>query len=203
MRSDGKPIEVRYSDPAAPPTSDAAPAMSSSTSVADPLLNRILFAALLRREVYDEAARDEKAMRIAVVVVCLTAMARPSAFTDVLGLWGLPVQAVFGVVLWILFAAVTYPLCRLLAPGPFTFRRLLRCLGFAEAPGVFLALIVFVPQYQDPVRLVVGIWLLAASIVAVRSATGMRIWIAAVVGAVNLLLYRLMGAVPDWLLGPG
>lgn len=177
--------------------------MPSSPATPDSLLNRILHAALLRPEVYDEAARDEKSWRAAAAVVCLAAMAGPTAFTEILGLWGLPVQAIFALVRWLLFALLAYPLCRLVAAGPLPYGRLLRCLGFAEAPAVFLAVILFFPQVQDLLRLGVGIWLLAASIVAVRSATGTGIWIAAAVGAANLLLYRLVGMLPAWILGPG
>jgi hypothetical protein len=73
---------------------------------------------------------------------------------------------------WIMWAGVTYLIGGRLLPEAGTHTdmgELLRVIGFSYAPNVF-AFFAFIPILGGLVRIVVAVWLLAATVVAVRQA---------------------------------
>ena len=73
---------------------------------------------------------------------------------------------------WVMWAAVTYVIGTRLLPEPQTrsdMGELLRVIGFSYAPNAF-AFFAFVPLLGWVVRFVVALWLLAATVIAVRQA---------------------------------
>ena len=169
-----------------------------------PLLPRLLNALFLRRSFYDAVAADRRATGPAGAVVCLAAVARESVALYQLSQasqgWGLILAliVVFAIVRWLLYAAVMYPIARALSRQPVEFKRLLRCLGFAETPAVLSLLGFLVDDSLFPyVQFGVGVWLLLATIVAVRSATGERTGRAILIGVLGFAAYLAIGLASD------
>jgi hypothetical protein len=67
---------------------------------------------------------------------------------------------------WPVWAGVTYIIGDKILGGTATWGELLRTLGFAQTPGI-LAVVPFVGVL---VRIVVGIWILVAGVIAIRQA---------------------------------
>ena len=132
------------------------------------VFDRMRGAASLDVATYEEVEHDEKATGQAAVVVIIVAIC--SAIGAV---WGggpsiivAPITAVIG---WLLWAAVTYVIGDKLLGGTATWGELLRTIGFAQSPGVFL-IFGIIPILGGLVRLVVAIWLLFAGVIAIRQA---------------------------------
>lgn len=160
-----------------------------------PFSHRIVAALFLRPDLYAYAATDPAALSQGIAVVCFTGMVQPSVLTRELGAWGMLISLVLGLMRWLLFvAAIAYPTARLLAPEPVVFRRLLSCLGFAEAPA-FLNALAFMTEEPLPAWLRAGIWLwlLAANVVAVRAAVGASLRRAAVIALISFGAYLGVG----------
>ena len=136
------------------------------------LQERMLRAAKLDPELYEEVEADPDTMGQAVTVVVLSALAAGVANFGEGGLVGVGLGIVAALVGWYVWALLTYLIGTRLLPEPQTradHGELLRTLGFASAPGV-LRVFGIVPGLQAPVILVTGIWMLVAGIVAVRQA---------------------------------
>ena len=160
-----------------------------------PVTHRIISALFLHRELYDWVANDPLAMSQAVLVVSLSGMMRPSLLTERFGAWGMLISMLFALIGWLFFAsAIVYPLARLITRAPIGYKRLLRCLGFAEAPGL---LYLFHYFSNDPLphwfRAGVWFWLLAASAVAIRAATGVTVLRATCIAVLSFILYLVVG----------
>jgi len=169
-----------------------------------PLLPRLLNAVLLRRSFYDAVAADTRATGPAGAVVCLAAIARESValyqLSEASQGWGLILAliVVFAILRWLLYASVMYPIARGLSSQPVEFKRLLRCLGFAETPAVISLVGFLVDDSLFPyVQFGVGVWLLLATIVAVRSATGERTRRAILIGVLGFAAYLAIGVASD------
>jgi hypothetical protein len=143
-----------------------------------PIVARIANALLLRRAFYDAIAADPRATGPAAGVVCLTALAREShglwSMSESHPVWGLAAVAVTiaALVGWLTYGALAYAVARLLAPARPEYRRVLRCLGFAETVTM-LRLVAFLvdPRLYLPLHLALLGWSFAAVLVAVRAAT--------------------------------
>lgn len=169
-----------------------------------PLLPRLGKALLLRRELYDAVAADPHATGPAGAIVCIAALARESIglyqLSQSFRAWGLVLLlvVVFAVLRWLLYTTVMYPVARAISSEPVSYKRLLRCLGFAETPAVLTLVGLMVPDQFFPwVQFGVGAWLLLATIVAVRSATGTTARRAAVIGVLGFVAYLGIGLVLD------
>lgn len=143
-----------------------------------PILARIGNAILLRRAFYDAIAADPRTTGPAAGVVCLTALARESSgiwsVSEAHPAWGLAAVAVTITALlgWLLYGLVAYGVARLLAPARPEYRRVLRCLGFAETVTILrLAAFLVDPSLYLPLHLALLGWSFAAVFVAMRAAT--------------------------------
>jgi hypothetical protein len=165
-----------------------------------PLLPRIANAILLRRAFYDAVAADRRAIGPAGAIVCLSAIMRESVGLYQLSqgsrAWGvlLALIVVFALVRWVIYASIAYPIARVLGGGTVEYARLLRCLGFAETPAM-LSVVGFVldEQFLPWIQFGVGAWLLAATIIAVRSATGVGAGRAIAIGTLAFAAYLALG----------
>ena len=165
-----------------------------------PLLPRLVNAILLRREFYEAVADDQRATGPAGAIVCIAAIARESvglyALSQDFQAWGviLLVIVLFAVLRWLLYATIMYPIARALSGKSLGYKRLLRCLGFAETPAVLtLAAFVVGDQFYAWVQFIVGAWLLLATIVAVRAATLVSTPRAVVIGVIGFAAYLGLG----------
>lgn len=165
-----------------------------------PLFRRILAAAFLQRAVYDEVADDRYATGQAAAVICLAAIAQRSVLisylTQAIGAWALLVAMIFGLLRWLIFTTVAYSIGRLVVGRECSYRRLLRCLGFAGAPGILNAL-AFLVGHDVLIRLLVALWLIAATVVGVRSALRIGLGRAIAVGSLAFLVDFLLHVLLD------
>jgi hypothetical protein len=133
---------------------------------------RLASAMLLRARVYREIAADRLATGQAGTVVCLAGLAEPLPMLDELGLWGWPFKLISAAVVWLCFGAVAHFLASI-GGHPSEYRRFLRGLGFAQAPGI---LSFAASAAQQPLgtllRYAIWSWLFAAACLAVHAATG-------------------------------
>jgi len=154
----------------------------------------MLGAATLNIDTFEEVEADETATMQAAAVVALVAVA--SGLGGALGgTTSVMVAVISQIVGWLIWAGVTYLIGAKIFGGTATWGELLRTLGCAQAPGLlyFLAIL---PILGGLVRLVVGLWMLVAGVIAVRQAldfsTGKAIltvvigWLAIVIPAVIL-----------------
>lgn len=136
--------------------------------------NRILLAAKLNPAVYEEVEADRTAMGQAMAVVVLASLAAGIGSMQQIGvgLGGLLMGTLTALLGWAAWAAIIYLVGTRLLPEPQTkadYGELLRTIGFASAPGLIRILGV-VPGLMGIVFLAAGIWMLVATVIAVRQA---------------------------------
>lgn len=132
------------------------------------IFDRMRGAATLDVPTYEEVEHDEKATGQAAVVVIIVAIcsAIGAVWRGGPSIIAAPIGAVLG---WLLWAAVTYVIGDKLLGGTATWGELLRTIGFAQAPGVFM-IFGIIPILGGLVRAVVAVWLLITGVVAIRQA---------------------------------
>ena len=168
-------------------------------SMTDGLVDRMVRAARLDEHVYEEVERDRSATVQAAVVVVATAIAAGiGALTG--GIGALFVGILAALVGWVGYAYIAYLIgTRLLAtPGTQAdWGELARPLGFANSPGVLLVLGV-IPVLGALVALLVGIWVLVTTVVAIRAAlditTGRAIAVAVLAWLAQVIIYAATAA---------
>jgi hypothetical protein len=167
---------------------------------------RLVGAALLRAEIYEEVEADPSAIRQAagVVAVACTAVAVATFVGGRLaGIAGsrlglqVAVAALVPLIAWLAGSALAYMVGASFLRGPETvtdYREVLRTTGFAFAPGVLRGL-----AWLPPVALGLGIdyaaslWVLCAGVVAVRQTLDFTTRAAiGTCGAAALLLWLLV-----------
>ena len=132
------------------------------------MIDRMKGAAKLDADSYEEVEADSGATGQAAGVVVLVAVAQGigAAGFGAVGLIGGAVAALLG---WLLWAGVTYLIGDKLLGGTATWGELLRTIGFAQTPGLFMIL-AFVPVIGVVVAVAVSIWVLIAGVIAIRQA---------------------------------
>ena len=158
------------------------------------LVARMMGAARLDIETYEEVEADTTATGQAAAVVAMVAVASGigAAGEGVGSILFAPLAAILG---WLIWAGVTYIIGDKILGGTATWGELLRTLGFAQSPGV-LYLLAVLPLVGFLVRLVLPFWMLAAGVIAIRQAldfgTGKAIltavlgWLAVIIPALIL-----------------
>jgi hypothetical protein len=165
----------------------------SSRSIVD----RMRGAAALDVATYEEVEADVNATGQAAIVVVLVAIASGigNYFHGGAGIISAIVAALLG---WASWASITYFLGTRFFGGTATWGELARTLGFAQSPGVLMVLGI-VPGLGWLIRLLVGIWMLVAGIIAIRQAldidTGKAVLVALAGWAVYLVLGILLSGI--------
>ena len=158
------------------------------------LIGRMIRAARLDPRLYAEVEADATTTGQAASIVLLAAFAGGINFPSApfLILFGGLLAALVG---WLLFAYVIYLIGAKLLPEPGTkadFGALLRAMGFANAPGV-VKLLGIVPELRVLVFFVAMVWVLVATVTAVRHALSYTSsWRAIGVCAIPLLASQLL-----------
>ena len=135
-------------------------------------ISRMIRAAKLDVQLYEEVEADRTAMGQAIGVVVLSSVAAGIGSSGVLGLEGIFVGVFFALVGWFIWAYLTYFIGAKLLPEPQTqadHGELLRTIGFSSSPGL-IRILGIVPALTGIVFLVASIWMLVAMIIAVRQA---------------------------------
>lgn len=158
------------------------------------IVDRMIGAARLDVDTYEEVEADQSATGQAALVVGIVAIASAIGSLGDGGM-GIVTGLLSAIVGWLLWAGITYVVGDKLFGGTATWGELLRTLGFAQAPGVLLVLGI-IPLLGGLVQAVVGIWMLVAGIIAIRQAldfsTGRAI-LTAIIGWIPL-------AIATWIL---
>ena len=134
--------------------------------------NRIIRAAKLDVDLYEEVEADKGAMGQAMGVVVLSSVAAGVGTIARGGLGGMLIGTILALVGWYVWAYITYIIGTKLLPEPQTkadYGELLRTIGFSSSPGLIRVLSI-IPGLGPVVFLVASIWMLVAMIIAVRQA---------------------------------
>lgn len=169
------------------------------------LPRRMLRAALLDADAYEEVEADRSATVQAFVVVVLSAAAAGVGGIENHGALGVLWHTLSRVLLWGVWAWVTCVIGTRLLPTAETrsdWGELLRTIGFSSAPGV-LHVFGLIEPITFAVFTVCGIWTLVAMVVAVRQALDYTsTWRAIAVCAIGFPVYAIGTMASILLLGP-
>lgn len=171
-------------------------------------VKRMVLAALLDAEIYEEVEADRSANLQALAVVVMAGASAGIGSIDNSGVSGIFYITLAALVGWWIWAYITYFIGTRFLAGPQTeadHGELLRTIGFSSAPGLLL-LAAIVPPIASYIFPAAMLWMLAAMIVAVRqaldyegpSATGRAI----LVCALGFPIYALFIVAALLVLGP-
>ena len=135
------------------------------------LQDRMIRAAKLDIQLYEEVEADQGAMGQATTVVVLSAVAA-GVGSGGAGFFAIVLGTIAALVGWYVWAFLTYFIGTRLLPEPQTradHGELLRTIGFSSTPGV-LRVFGIIPGFMPLVFSVTGLWMLVAMIIAVRQA---------------------------------
>ena len=159
------------------------------------MIKRMIGAAKLDIAIYEEVEADTSATRQAMVVVVLVALATGIGTFGSGGPAGLVVGIVAGLVLWALWAWITYFVGTTLlktAETKANWGQLARTLAFAQSPGV-LKVFGFIPVLGPLVFAIASIWQLVAMVIAIRQALDYTsTWRAVGVAVVGFIPYAIV-----------
>jgi len=134
--------------------------------------DRIIRAAKLDVNLYEEVEADKGAMGQAMGVVILSSLAAGIGTVTRGGVGGILLGTIFAVAGWFIWAYITYLIGTKLLPEPQTKAdpgELLRTIGFSSSPGL-IRVVGIIPGLGWLVFLVASIWMLVAMVIAVRQA---------------------------------
>lgn len=136
--------------------------------------DRMLRAAKLDVDLYEEVEADKSAMPQAMGVVVLSSVAAGigGIGIGVAGPGGILMGIVLSLVGWYIWAFLTYFIGTKLLPEPQTHAdlgELLRTIGFSSSPGL-IKILGIIPGLGAVVFAVASIWMLVAMVIAVRQA---------------------------------
>jgi hypothetical protein len=134
--------------------------------------DRIIRAAKLDVNLYEEVEADKGAMGQAMGIVALSSIAAGIGAIGEGGLGGLLIGTIIALVGWYIWAYLTYFIGTKILPEPQTkadHGELLRTIGFSSSPGL-IRILGIIPGLGSVVFLVAGIWMLVAMVIAVRQA---------------------------------
>jgi len=132
--------------------------------------NRMIRAAKLDVNLYEEVEADKQAMGQALGVVVLASLAAGIGSVGTTGIRGLFIGTVGGLFGWFIWAFITFFVGTKILPEPQTktdYGELLRTIGFSSSPGL-LRILGVVPLLGPIIFIGCGIWMLIAMIIAVR-----------------------------------
>ena len=129
---------------------------------------RMIRAAKLDANLYEEVEADKTAMKQAMLVVLLSSLAAG------IGMGGrnLIVGTIAALAGWYIWAYLTYFIGTKLLPEKQTVAdhgELLRTIGFSSSPGL-IRILGIIPGFNTVVFSVAGVWMLIAMVIAVRQA---------------------------------
>jgi hypothetical protein len=140
------------------------------------MVDRMIRAAKLDAQLYEEVEADKGALGQAMGVVLLASVAGGIGSGRLGGFSGILIGTVGALIAWFIWAALTYFIGTKILPEPTTradIGELLRTTGFSSSPGL-IRVLGLVPGLTGIVFLVSSVWMLTAMIIAVRQALDYR-----------------------------
>lgn len=165
------------------------------------LINRMLGAARLDVQTYEEVEHDAGAMPQAATVVILSALAAGIGSMTQGGFGALIIGTLAALIGWVLWAGVIYLIGAKVMPDTNTdadMGQVMRALAFAQAPGV-IRIFGFIPVLGPLVHLVAAVWMIVAMVIAVRQSldyesTGRAVAVVILGFVVYILVFGLLVA---------
>lgn len=136
------------------------------------LKDRMIRAAKLDVDLYEEVEADQGALHQAMLVVVLSSVAAGIGSFGQGGLGGVLIGTIAAIAGWYIWAYLTYFIGTRLLPEPQTkadHGELLRTIGFSSAPGLIRVLGI-IPWLTEIVFHIASIWMLVAMVIAMRQA---------------------------------
>jgi hypothetical protein len=133
---------------------------------------RIIRAAKLDVNLYEEVEADKGAMGQAMAIVVLASIAGGIGAPASIGLSGILIGTIAALIGWYVWAFLTYLVGTKLLPEPQTkadIGELLRTIGFSSSPGL-IRILGIIPFLRGLVFLIAAVWMLVAMVIAVRQA---------------------------------
>ena len=163
------------------------------------LWDRILRASKLEPDVYEEVEADQAATPQAALVVVLSAVAAGIGNVVSAGVFGVIVFGIAALIGWYVWAYLTYFIGTRLLPEVQTqadYGQLLRTIGFASAPGM-IRVFGIIPGIGGLFFPLAGIWMLIATVIAVRQALDYTSTLRAVgVCLLGWIVYAVIAFIP-------
>ncbi len=162
------------------------------------MLRWMIGAARLDPAIYEELEREYSATVPALLVVVLVSLASGVAVLPAVGLAGVYTRAATAFISWTLFVVIAYLIGTKALPGPetsATIGELVRTLGFALTPALLLALGGVFPPVLVVLGPLVFVWVLLATVIALRAAldlTTARTLVVAAISWIGFILVNLM-----------
>jgi hypothetical protein len=156
---------------------------------------RMIGAAKLDVEIYEEVEADGTATPQAMAVVVLSSLAAGLGSYQHVGLLGLVSVTVSALVAWFVWAGLIWFIGSKLLPEPQTrvdMADMLRTIGFSASPGI-LRILGLIPLIGWFISLAASVWMLVAMVVAARQALDYRsTGRAVVVCAIGFIVYLVI-----------
>jgi len=134
--------------------------------------NRIIRAAKLKAQLYEEVEADKGALWQAAAVVVLASLAAGVGAAAKGGMSGIVTGTLIALIGWLVWAYIVYLVGTKILPEPQTktdYSELLRTIGFSSSPGL-IRVLGLIPGLFWIVSLVATIWMIAAMVIAIRQA---------------------------------
>jgi hypothetical protein len=142
------------------------------TALRHSFVTRIVLAARLDADLYEEVEADRSAELQAASVVLMAATAAGIGSFENASWPGMAVSGVAALLSWIAWAFITFWIGTRLLPQAQTRAdpgELRRTIGFSAAPGI-LTILGVIPGVAPWIYILCGLWMLAAMVIAVRQA---------------------------------
>jgi len=137
-------------------------------TMTDRMVDRMVGAAFLSVDTFEEVEHDQDATLQAAGVVAMVAVASALGSSP-LGVVRAVQAAVVAVIGWAAWAGVAYLIGTKLFGGTATWGEVMRTLGFADAPGLLLILKI-IPILGGLISFFVALWMLVAGFIGLRQA---------------------------------
>lgn len=134
--------------------------------------DRMIGAAMLNVNTYEEVEADADALPQAMAVVAISSLAAGIGAIGFGGISGLLFGTIAALVGWVIWAAVIFVVGTKLLPEPQTrsdVGELLRTIGFAQSAGI-ARILGIIPVIGWLISFAASIWMLIATVIAVRQA---------------------------------
>jgi len=145
--------------------------------------DRIIGAAKLDVQIYEEVEGDKDALFQAMAVVVLSSIAAGIGSISAVGFGGLLTGTLTALIAWFIWAYITYFIGAKFIPEPQTEAdpgQLLRTIGFSSSPGL-IRVIGIIPGLGSAISFIASIWMLIAMVIAVRQALDYKSTVRAII----------------------
>tara|TARA_B100000686_G_C16762370_1_gene959522 strand:- start:742 stop:1377 length:636 start_codon:yes stop_codon:yes gene_type:complete len=168
------------------------------------MIRRMIGAAFLNVNVYEEIEADKKATLQAVIVVILASFAAGigafSIYSVNPSILDLTLSSFTSLIRWAFLALITYFVGSVLLKTDetdVTWGELARTMGFAQTPAIIVSFGIFSDVLYRYITMIVTFWLIATMVVAVRQALDFKRGIS---GNIRAFIVVLLASIPGLLI---